>query len=359
MKLKVPRSSTTTQIHFGIQEALEVHLPKLLSGNRTAIITDSTVKEQYGKVLEHLDTNIFTFPSGELSKTRASKAMLEDLLLSHLFGRDCLLIGMGGGVACDLVGFLASTYCRGVRLVLIPTTLLAMVDASVGGKTGVNTSYGKNMIGTFYPAEQVLIDGAFLKTLPPQEIANGMAEVIKYSLIHSKALFDQLDLIQNDSLDLNWIMPIIRESVKIKKEIVEEDPFEQKGRRRVLNYGHTIGHALEKLEHYALPHGYAVAIGMIVAAFISHEMGFLKRRDIEHIQNVCTRHQIRLKLSRRYEIDEVLSALALDKKTVKSTPRFVLLKAIGEVHPFKGDYCTEVPFEILEKSITWMNQQFF
>lgn len=362
LKVKTSQPNQTTLIHFSIHEVLEKHLPNLLHqrDKRYAIIMDSKVKNLYAKFTEHLDITIFSFPSGEASKTRETKAMLEDSLLSHSFGRDSCLIALGGGVTCDLVGFVASTYCRGISLLLIPTSLLAMVDAAIGGKTGVNTLYGKNTIGTFYPAEQVFIDGAFLQTLPPEEMRNGASELIKYGLIASKELFDYLREKRPlfEEMDMRFLMKIIRDGISIKSKILKEDLFEKKNKRIALNYGHTIGHAIEKLEKYTLSHGEAIAIGMIVSAYMSVEMGFLAQGDLEQIENLFREYKLNLKLPKAVNFDEFLSTVSLDKKARKGIPRFVLLKAIGELHPFEGEYCTPVPLAVLEAAFTWMNKHF-
>lgn len=362
LKLKVQGHSTTTEIHFCVHEVLEKRLLNFMdsSAQRCVIITDSEVKKLYEKALSNIDIKIFSFPAGEASKTRETKSALEDLLLSHHFGRDTCIIAIGGGVVGDIAGFVAATYCRGVSLILIPTTLLAMVDAGIGGKTAVNTPYGKNSIGAFHTPEQIWIDGAFLKSLSLKELGNGIAEVIKYGLIHSKDLFEDLDHknAQVQALDLRILMKIIYQSVAIKKQVVQDDPFEEKGKRRILNFGHTIGHALETLEHYSLPHGQAIAIGMLVESYMSREMGFLSPDEFDKIEPLFLKYQIPLKLSKPYSVEEMLSTLSRDKKALKSMPRFVLIKAIGEPHPFEGEYCTEVPFELLEKALLWMNKRF-
>lgn len=362
LKLKISAPSKSTQIHFSVHRALERDLPALLEKTplRPVLITDYALKETYASLLEHLNLQIFSVEPGEANKTRQTKERLEDLLLTHQFGRDSCIIALGGGVICDVAGFLAATYLRGVPLILIPTSLMAMVDAAVGGKTAVNTPYGKNMIGAFNPAEHVFIDGAFLKTLPLDELKNGLAEVIKYGLIHSKKLFNELE--EHPShfffLDLPFMMKVIEESVSIKRSVVKADPFEEKGLRRILNFGHTIGHALESLENYTLPHGQAISIGMIVESYISCERGLLPLKDFHRILSIFQKYKIPLKLSRAYQIDEVLSLISRDKKAAKSTPRFVLLQKIGEPAPFNGKYCSEVPFELIEKAISWMNSRF-
>lgn len=303
-----------------------------------------------------LNVTLFTFPSGEKEKCREKKEELENLLFSQKFGRDVCIIALGGGVATDLIGFLASTYCRGVSLILVPTTLLAMVDAAIGGKTGVNTRFGKNLIGTFYPAEKILIDPAILSSLPPSEWTNGLAEVIKYALIRSSNLFDALK--KWNPQDQSYLEKIIQECIAIKAQIVEKDYEEKAGVRRILNFGHTIAHALELLENYRLSHGEAVAIGMLAESYISMKMGLIPDSLFMEIEKMIKSFPFALRISSTITLDHLSSALALDKKASKGAVRFVLLDKIGACNPFDGEYCSEVPTEILNQALTWTIDQF-
>lgn len=363
LKLKTHWPAFVSKIAFGTDFALSEALPEIVdeTDRRVVVITDTNVEKLFAPQFEHLDLKIFSFPPGEASKTRETKAMLEDNLMSHNFGRDSLIISLGGGVVCDVAGFLASTYCRGVPLIQIPTSLLAMVDASVGSKTGVNTPYGKNMIGTFYPPEKVLIDGLFLSTLPPKQQTNGIVEMIKAGLIASPALFSAMKTHVDKWLsnDLEFIMERVYESVIIKKEIVEEDPEEEGGIRRCLNLGHTFGHALEILGDFDLEHGEAIAIGMLVAGYISVKMDLLSEEEFEEIKEIFAAYEIPLKLLKKHSLDDLMRILARDKKSLKASPRLVLLESIGSVAPFEGEFCTEVDFPLLEEAINWMNKEFY
>jgi len=363
IKLKTQWPSSSTVIRFGNDYALKTRLPEILEERKgkVAILTDKTVEELYRSEIEHLDLKIFSFPAGEFSKTRETKQILEDHLLSHQFGRDSLVIGLGGGVVNDLVGFVASTYCRGISLIQIPTTLLGMVDASVGGKTGVNTPYGKNLIGSFYPANEVLIDGCFLSSLPEKQKKTGVVEMIKSGLIDSPSLFRSLqggfDLWQTG--DLDFLMDRIYETVIIKKDIVELDPDEEKGLRRILNFGHTFGHALEQVENYEIEHGEAVAIGILVSCYISIKMGLLDADVMNEVQDIFKQYQIPLRFFKQHPLDEFMGALARDKKSINGNPRFVLLQRMGQACLFEGEYCSHVEFSFLEDAITWMHNQFY
>ncbi len=328
-----------------------------------ALITESGVEKVVArKLFEHLqnegvDVALLTFPAGERSKTRETKQMLEDQLLAKRFGRDTLILAVGGGVVCDIAGFVAATYARGVALMLVPTTLLAMVDASIGGKTAVNTPQGKNLIGSFYPASDVIIDLSLLRTLPQAQKLTGCAEIIKMGLVGSKELFY---LMSEESEgwkgeDPNFWMRVISLSCGIKKEIVEADPRES-GTRRILNFGHTIGHAIELLEEYEIFHGEAVAIGMAIESFLSVKMGLLPFEKWDEVIEVIKKYPFSFTLSSPLEYETLIDVLASDKKSRDTKPRFALLNSIGMAAPFGGHYCSEVEPEMLRESLSVMNE---
>jgi 3-dehydroquinate synthase len=284
---------------------------------RSALITDDVVAQLYGQQFcKELKSELFSFPSGETSKTRETKQRLENELLEKGFSRDTTIVALGGGVVLDLAGFLAATFCRGVDLVLIPTTLLAMVDAAIGGKTGVNTPQGKNLIGAFYFPKQIVIDLRFLTTLPQPEIWNGTVEILKAGLIGDQELFVNFS-------DLSWKERIQR-AIEVKRRIVAQD-LEERGVRRVLNVGHTVGHALETVSNYQLSHGQAVAMGIALEARISHAMGFLSCKDLAEIEKRFP------PLAFDYDLDTVVQVMKLDKKIKDGTLYFALLKEIGSV----------------------------
>lgn len=299
---------------------------------RYALITDHTVEKLYSHLFPF---PCFSFPAGEKHKTRETKARLEDQLLEAGFSRETTLIGLGGGVVTDLAGFLASTFCRGVPLVLVPTTLLAMVDAAIGGKNGVNTPLGKNMIGTFYLPEKTVIDPQFLKTLPEKELWNGRVEMLKAGLIADPDLF---------------AFPDMEHAIEVKRKIVFADPHE-KGERRLLNFGHTIGHALEKLSDYEMAHGEAVATGIVLESRLAYALGVLDHSSLEQIEAAFP------PASLSYAPERLMQAMQLDKKSTKGTPRFVLLEKIGKPLTCGGEYCASVPeptlFRVLHDAIMY------
>ena len=346
--------------HLLFSDAVTSDIKPLAS--RFALFCDENVAGALGKKwLAHLqklrlEISLFTFPPGEQEKSRERKAELEDALFSQKFGRDCCMIALGGGVTTDLIGHLASTFCRGVPLINVPTTLLGMVDAAIGGKTGINTRFGKNLIGTFYPAQRILIDPTVLTSLPVSEWTSGLAEVIKYALIRSPQLFQSLKKWTTN--DPAYLEKILYECVQIKSQVVEMDYEETTGLRRILNFGHTIAHALELLENYQISHGEAVAIGMLVESHISIKMGLLSPSDHEAIEELVRSFTFKLQLSSAVTIEAMRSALILDKKSARGAPRFVLLEKIGSCAPFAGEYCSEIPQKIFEEALAWMTALF-
>lgn len=362
----VPGTPVEYEIEIGkgflTQEAFLLQTFQLL-GSRFAIVADDKVVESYGHALHRLlsaiglETFLFSFPQGEAYKTRAIKENLENQLFEKGLGRDTCIIAMGGGVSTDLGGYLAATYCRGVPLVMVPTSLLAMVDASIGGKTGVNVPYGKNLVGCIYQPKKVIIDISTLKTLPLQEFRNGVAEMIKHGLIADSQYFDYLDANADKilSLDFDALERAIFESCRIKKEIVEADEKEN-GQRRLLNFGHTVAHALEHLTNYDISHGEAVSIGIAVESYLATKLGNLAPSALNKIESILTKYGLPLKPVTKFSISSLLDAMTLDKKSVRGKPRFPILNDIGSALPCHSNYCMHVDESALINSLEWMNR---
>ncbi len=357
------------QVSYDIEMQMDLlDQPKFLAdrlaklGSRFAIITNANMAGLHGERLKKslseagLEWASFTFPSGEQHKTRLIKEELENQLFEQGFGRDSCVIALGGGVVTDLAGFLAATYCRGVSLVMMPTSLLGMVDASIGGKTGVDVPYGKNLIGAIYQPKKVLIDLSTLRTLPVRELRNGVVEMIKHGLIIDSAYFDYLDRHAKELLELNpeVLQKVIYESCRIKKEVVESDERES-GKRHLLNFGHTIGHALEHLTHYSIAHGEAVAIGLLVESHLSVQLGLLDQVDFDRTIGVLRKYGLPLQLPKRFSNKEMLDVMALDKKSLKGNPRFVMINGIGSSVECDGAYCMPVEEKILLNALDWMS----
>ena len=247
---------------------------EVASAHRYAIITDANVGPLYAAPLRatlgESRTEVLTIPAGEAHKTRDSWASLTDELLTRGFGRDSTIVALGGGVVGDLAGFVAATFMRGVPFVQIPTSLLAMIDASVGGKTGVDTAAGKNLVGAFHQPAAVIVDTSVLETLPRDHLRAGMAEAIKHGVLADAAYFARIETALPALLDAEpaATLETVARSVEIKADVVRADEREH-GRRKTLNLGHTLGHALEHVSGYSLLHGEAVAIGMVMAFDLS------------------------------------------------------------------------------------------
>ena len=269
---------------------------------------------------------------GENFKNLNSCESIYKNLLKNKYSRDCCLLAYGGGVIGDITGYVAATYLRGVNFIQVPTTLLSMVDSSVGGKTGVNHSLGKNMIGAFYQPQSVIIDLDSLKTLPKKQFNAGMAEVIKYGVIYDKQFFEWLEKNKKKiiSLDRVSLAKIIATSCKIKAEIVAKDEKES-GIRAILNLGHTFGHAIEKNIGYGRwTHGAAVACGMVIASELSEKLGKLSKNDLSRIKNLLSYFDLPIKLPKKLNASKLYEAMKNDKKVLNNKIRLIIPKKIGE-----------------------------
>lgn len=328
-------------IDHNILDNLFDYIPEDLRHHQMVVVTDETVGSLYAeKVLHQLPgAKIFTIPPGEQSKTRESKANIESFLIAHECGRDTCLLALGGGVVGDLTGFVAATYMRGIPYIQLPTTLLAMVDSSVGGKTGINTPEGKNLIGAFWEPRAVIAELNCLNTLPETELQNGWFEALKIFLITDNRALQQCNQIN---------LSLIQHAVEHKSNIVLQD-FKEQGIRSVLNFGHTIGHALETITDYQLPHGYAVAYGMLFEAKISQQKGILPSNALNTIQKLLLSYGIDGQSFSQYSIDSLISAAALDKKNKQSVIRVVLLKNMGEIFVENNQYTHPVDATELRK----------
>lgn len=346
-------------IYIGRRLLVSEHIVNLCKkkANFVVIIIDQKLRTLYGKPMlswlkkNHLNVHLLSFVGGEKNKDRQHKEILEDKMFKLGCGRDTCIIAIGGGVTTDIAGFIASTYCRGIPIIYVPTSLLAMVDASIGGKTGVDTSYGKNLIGTFYQPLAVFIDVDVLKTLPKKEFNNGLVELIKHAIIKDKDLFYYLinNVIQIKQGSTAALMKAISYSCLIKKSIIENDERDI-GKRQLLNFGHTIGHGLEQASNYKLSHGQAVAWGIVVESYMAFKLGILSKASFEEIKTIFKIFKIRLSnLAKKCDKQAVRKALLLDKKNVNKVPRFVLIKSIGSVYQDSVEYTAVISNEnILE-----------
>ena len=301
-------------------------LPQINLNSKVAVITNPKVSGLHINYLtQYLKTKelyIITLPDGEEYKNMDSINYALNRLFDAKFDRNSYIIAFGGGVIGDMSGFAASVFLRGIRFIQIPTTLLAMVDSSVGGKTGINNKYGKNLIGSFYQPQAVYIDTLFLSTLEKREFAAGMAEVIKMAVMFDKKFFENL---KNETLKIE---EIIKRSVEIKADVVNQDEKER-GIRSVLNYGHTFAHVIENITNYKTHlHGEAVAIGMVMANELAVELGLLSKEEAKKIKNLLERHNLPTYFEIK-DVEEFYNHFFLDKKTTDNNIKFILPKGIG------------------------------
>ena len=362
-RLLLPHATGTCQVRFAADPAaalVELWAPDRWRG--AAIIGDSTVVSRHvGPLLEVLSPLarplvVCEFPPGEAHKTRATKAALEDRLLEHGLDRRCCVIGLGGGISLDLAGFVAATYLRGVAHINLPTSLLAQVDAAVGGKTGVNTPGGKNLVGAFHQPAAVVIAPGYLTTLPAQEWPNGLAELLKHAVIADAALFDWIEA-HADALARPGRIDAfpLRRCVELKADIVRQDERET-GLRAVLNFGHTVGHALERASDHVLSHGRAVALGMQVEARVAQALCGLPSAQLSRLLALTKRLGLPASLP-ALPFDALLPSLALDKKRDGGL-RLALPRALGSMaSPRPGVHTVEVALEQLRSAYEEHAQQ--
>jgi len=315
-----------------------------IKNRRICIVTESNVGPLYSSTVQNIvkdiakEVIIFEFESGESNKNLTTVQSLYSVLIEAKFDRNDMLIALGGGVVGDLTGYTAATYLRGISYIQIPTSLLAQVDSSIGGKTGVDFECYKNMVGAFYQPKLVYINLSTLTTLSKRQFLSGMGEIIKYGLIKDKSYYDWLTQNAENIIDLDMdiLEEMVYQSCCIKRKVVENDPKEL-GERVLLNFGHTFGHAIEKLVNFTLLHGECVAIGMGGAAFLSYKKEMISKDDYEDILRVLSIFQLPITFSGPSAAD-VVDDTQLDKKMDSGNIKFILLESIGKA--------------IIDKSIT-------
>jgi 3-dehydroquinate synthase len=335
--------------------------------HRIGIIADATVAQAHGDAIRAsfggMRVDLLTVAPGEQEKTRERWAQLTDALFALEFGRDSTIVAIGGGVVCDLAGFVAATFMRGVPIVQVPTTLLAMVDASVGGKTAVDPPAGKNLVGAFHNPKAVLIDPLMLRTLPASVLRAGLAEMIKHGVIadaaYLEAILHALPEIALRGADSEALPSLVANSVRIKAAVVAEDTRED-GLRQILNFGHTIAHAIERLVDYQVSHGEAVAVGMVVEGRIAESIGLAKPGLALAIADSVRRAGLPTSidgLSLRPELRSRVSPLAVvratrgDKKARGGLVRYALPRQVGEMEAAEGAWSVPVLDEVVERAL--------
>jgi 3-dehydroquinate synthase len=340
--VKIPLGNRSYEIHIGsgLLDRLGVDCARESLGRRCAVISDSNVAPKYSRQVQRalakagFESLLITFPAGEATKSLKSVKNAYDQLAEHRLERKSFVVALGGGVVGDLAGFIAATYLRGIPFIQVPTTLLAQVDSSVGGKVGVNLPAGKNLVGSFHQPRFVRCDLRTLRTLPEREFRSGLAEVIKYGIIYDAKFFSRLedDLPRILRRENKSLTSVIARCCAIKAEIVSQDETES-GLRAVLNFGHTIGHAIEALFGYGtFLHGEAISIGQVAAAEISAQVLNFPVKDVARIRNLFQRAGLptSLKLP-TIQRKKLLAAMSLDKKVSGGEVKFVLAQQIGRV----------------------------
>lgn len=359
---KVVDDSYDIEIGFELEDKLISDLQNGLIGKvkKFAVITDSVVKELYAdNIVKKLidsgyNTDLFVFEAGEKSKTRATKEKIEDAMLEKGYRRDCCIIAVGGGVVTDLAGFVAGTFGRGVPFINYATTLLAAADASVGGKTAVDTPLATNLIGLFNQPKKVYIDIATWKTLPKRQIYSGMAETIKHACIANKEFFAYIDEHMNEILNIEKeaCEHIAEENCRVKYEVVMKDERES-GLREILNLGHTVGRAVETVSEYRLLHGEAVAIGLAAEVKLAYKLGYVTAEERDKVMSLLEKAKLPVTIPEYIDKEALVKKLYTDKKVRDGKLRFVIQKGIGDVVEFEdGVFATPIEENVARDIIT-------
>lgn len=349
-EIKVPLKHQPHSILIGteLESTLAQLCQELKAQNRRwIVITDESID----KAINPFITNSFgefrrlVIPSGETSKSFDAVEALCEELAQEAIDRKGVIFNIGGGVIGDIGGFVASCYLRGIDFYHVPTTLLAMVDSSIGGKSGINLSSGKNLVGAFNQPKGVIIDLNLLKTLPKREFHSGMAEVIKYGLLGETVILETLEKHPALTPEHDDLSEIIKRSCEMKVAIVVEDEKEESGTRGLLNLGHTFCHAIEAIAGYGTYlHGEALGIGLVMMGRLSQELGYIDHSQVEHIKSLVKKYDLPVKLHKPLEIDALMHAMQRDKKSVAGKIRFIVMKGIGQISIEQG-----VDLEIVKK----------
>lgn len=341
---KVVDDSYEIEVGFELEHKLIEDIQNGLVGklHKFAVITDSIVKDLYGSRIHNLllesgyQADLFVFEAGETSKTRKTKEEIEDAMLAKGYRRDCCIIAVGGGVVTDLAGFVAGTYGRGIPFINYATTLLAAADASVGGKTAVDTPLATNLIGLFNQPEKVYLDIATWKTLPRRQVASGMAETIKHAMLADREFFRYLDAHMEEimAIEKEACEHIAQVNCKVKYQVVMKDERES-GLREILNLGHTVGRAIETVSDYRLLHGEAVSIGLVAEANLALKLGYITEEERDAVAALLQKAELPTAIPDYIDREALVKKLYTDKKVRDGKLRFVIQKGIGDIVEFE------------------------
>lgn len=366
---KVINNSYEIEIGYDMFEKLVDDIKHKIVPNvyRYAIITDSNVAALYGYRLFELmkkqgfNVDIYSIPAGEKSKTRENKAEIEDKMLEAGFRKDSCIIALGGGVVTDLAGFLAATYCRGIPVINYATTFLAAADASIGGKTAVDTPLATNMIGLIVQPQKVYIDLKTWETLDDAQIENGLSETIKHACIADADFFEYLnaniDVIKergrSDKRYIDMLEYICRKNIEIKYNVVTQDEQEE-GLREVLNLGHTVGRAIEAASKYEISHGNAVSLGMVAQVLLGYNRGYVTDKQKDRVIEIYNKAGLPVTLNEKVKIENILDKMYADKKVRKGKIKFVFQKGIGDMMVFGERFSDTVEKNEIEEALKKM-----
>ncbi len=358
MEIKVPGSAERSyritigsQILAGLWLRIEVAFPR----SRPFVVTDESLVKagHFQTLLGGREVPHFVIrPAGEVSKTVATATAIVETMEKACLGRDTVVIALGGGTVGDIAGFAAAIFKRGVPVVQVPTTTLAQADSAIGGKTGVDSSVSKNAFGVFWHPAAVYMDVAVLGTLDEEQYRSGLVESIKHALIADAEYFDFLESHLDAILgrDPEVMQTVARYNCRIKGQVVEADPCET-NQRRMLNYGHTIGHAVEAASNYTLLHGQAVAVGIIAAGLIEAEMGLSEPGRLDRVRRIFERIAVPVKPPAGLDENRLIDLLKYDKKAVDKWPKFVLITRLGQVYHPQSQYAVEVGRDVVQKAL--------
>lgn len=362
---KVVDDSYEIEIGYELEKKLVDDIQQGLVGKNSkfVIVTDTNVKSLYADKIYSLliengyQSDIIVFDAGEQNKTRKTKEYVEDTMLEKGYRRDCCIIAVGGGVVTDLAGFVAGTFGRGIPFINYATTLLAAADASVGGKTAVDTSLATNLIGLFNQPKKVYLDIATWKTLPQRQISSGLAETIKHACIASKDFFDYLvaNMDKVFNVDNEVCTYIANENCRVKYQVVMKDEKEENGLRETLNLGHTVGRAIETVSNYSLLHGEALAIGLVAEIKLAKKLKYATIDDERLLIDILEKAKLPISIPDYINRNELVKKLYTDKKVKNGELRFVLQKGIGDVVLFEnGEYATPISESLAREIIMEM-----
>jgi len=361
LDIKVPGTAETSYkvtIGSDILPSVWSAIETACAGRHPFVVTDENVVAAglLDKLRPSRDIPTYVIrPAGEASKNIGTVVAIVEAMEKAYLGRDALVVALGGGTVGDIAGFAAAIFKRGVPVVQIPTTTVAQADSAIGGKTGVDSSISKNAFGVFWHPAAVYIDVATLRTLDERQYRSGLVESVKHGLIASREYFEFLESHLDALLarDTNTLETMARYNCTIKGSVVAEDP-QEKNKRRILNYGHTIGHAVEAASGYALLHGEAVAIGIMAAGRMELELGLAEAGRLDRVRRVFEKLDVPVKLPPNLAENNLIDIVRHDKKAVDRWPRFVLIERIGQVHCENGQYAVQVSREVVEKALRLM-----